>query len=653
MEEVFKIKIKGKRGQTGATGAPGPTGATGSPGSIGSVGPTGATGSPGSIGSVGPTGVTGATGSPGSIGSAGPTGATGATGLIGSAGPTGVTGNTGPSVVNVGRTVFVDSVYGNDSTGQFENQLLPFATITAAYTAIAGVSVPPSATNPVQILVRPGYYNELPIHLADYVTLTGSGIDTTILNAQLFADDVDNLANVTDMTINVTVAALVYTKLGTIIFRRVSFIINGFQYGFAQYGGNLQLIETYIDYTGPGYDLYSEGDTPAVFYLGGQGNGSQVNFTLDRSNVTANFGTFDPNSPNTDPRDTTIDLVPSIVVTNNPIIAVNGPTFAVVATMTYNSYTVISNQSTVVYTIYASVFDLPEGGVGPDASGFRQSVKASNENYYSNVTAVLDPSVSQVTIGGIQVSNTLSAGDNPSVYISVNAYQWDLTDVPSAAIPLACAASVITGDEITTTAVSASNGTLVGPTQDLPNSFNQIVYPPVASPVAIPVPLPAAVPRNSLPVVQNPRILGAKIDTTNAAYQHAIINATSSSNNGPRTKSGLVRAAAAAPVPDTIITLVPGNQDPNSTQTDQLIDASQTGEVFYVLGAFPATTKLVKYRFTNFSNAVVTITPGTDVIIYNNANSVSSVTVPPLGGQIVKFSSTGGNSTTWYTSTSS
>ena len=107
-------------------------------------GPTG----PSGIGFTGPTGPC----CTGQMGFTGPTGPC-CTGQMGFTGPTGpcCTGPTGaPRDSFVGRTLFVDSVYGNDVTGQRENFNLPYLTLEEASTdALIGDL----------IIVRPGNYS--------------------------------------------------------------------------------------------------------------------------------------------------------------------------------------------------------------------------------------------------------------------------------------------------------------------------------------------------------------------------------------------------------------------------------------------------------------------------------------------------------------
>lgn len=102
-------------------------------------------------GPTGPRGYTGPIGLQGPTGPQGNTGATGSQGIQGNTGPTGPIGPTGATgVTQLGNVARVDSVYGNDLTGQINS--LPFATIQGAIAAIG------SSTN-VVIWVLPGTYN--------------------------------------------------------------------------------------------------------------------------------------------------------------------------------------------------------------------------------------------------------------------------------------------------------------------------------------------------------------------------------------------------------------------------------------------------------------------------------------------------------------
>ena len=107
---------------------------------------------------AGPPGPRGPIGFPGSAGRRGPAGPTGDSGPTGSTGPTGTADTT---LVN--QTVFVDAVYGDDSTGQRENPNLPFATLSAANAAAISLD---------RIVVHPGSYTTETLLLQDGVTWT-------------------------------------------------------------------------------------------------------------------------------------------------------------------------------------------------------------------------------------------------------------------------------------------------------------------------------------------------------------------------------------------------------------------------------------------------------------------------------------------------
>ena len=117
--EVFKIKVKGKRGKpgigiTGATGATGSTiigitGITGTTGATG-IGNTGGTG----IGTTGATGITGTTGGTG-VGITGNTGGTGI-GITGNTG-VGITGNTGGTGIGITGNTGVGITGNTGGTG--------------------------------------------------------------------------------------------------------------------------------------------------------------------------------------------------------------------------------------------------------------------------------------------------------------------------------------------------------------------------------------------------------------------------------------------------------------------------------------------------------------------------------------------------------
>jgi hypothetical protein len=77
----------------------------------------------------------------------------------------------------LGNVVRVDSVYGNDSTGNVG--ALPFLTVGAAITAAAAVA---TASNPITVWVLPGVYNlSAGITIPSYVCLRGLNIQTCIV----------------------------------------------------------------------------------------------------------------------------------------------------------------------------------------------------------------------------------------------------------------------------------------------------------------------------------------------------------------------------------------------------------------------------------------------------------------------------------------
>jgi len=161
-------------GNTGPTGSTGNTGTTGNTGRTGNTGPTGSTGNTGPTGNTGNTGVSGVTGLTGVTGATGFTGASGNTGPTGRTGPTGPTGNTGPSAKTVtGKNLYVDSVFGNDSTAMPERFDLPYLTISAANSA---------ASFGDAILVRPGtYLMTTEITLGAGVSIEGQSLQQSVV----------------------------------------------------------------------------------------------------------------------------------------------------------------------------------------------------------------------------------------------------------------------------------------------------------------------------------------------------------------------------------------------------------------------------------------------------------------------------------------
>lgn len=87
----------------------------------------------------------------------------------------------------VNHTVYVDSKFGSDLTGQLENLLLPFQTIEAAIQAILCSKVCPSSEHRWCIRVRCGDYpinNDL--WLPGFISISGSGIEDTTLHVNSF-----------------------------------------------------------------------------------------------------------------------------------------------------------------------------------------------------------------------------------------------------------------------------------------------------------------------------------------------------------------------------------------------------------------------------------------------------------------------------------
>lgn len=163
----------GPQGPVGATGPQGLTGPTGPMGPAGPIGPQGLKGDTGATGTTGPQGPAGATGPQGLTGPAGPMGPAGSIGPQGPQGPAGEAGATGPQgpAANYGNVIVVAKSGGD---------------YTDLAAAMAAVPANVSASNPYLIKVMPGVYT-IPtgtwIDLKNNVTIEGSGIDTTIFNA--------------------------------------------------------------------------------------------------------------------------------------------------------------------------------------------------------------------------------------------------------------------------------------------------------------------------------------------------------------------------------------------------------------------------------------------------------------------------------------
>jgi hypothetical protein len=83
---------------------------------------------------------------------------------------TGGGGGGGITTIDTGNTVFVDSVNGDDGTGAFGDQNLPFATVAAALAVAISGSV---------VLLRPGTYAEFGLNVPANVTVRGYGWEST------------------------------------------------------------------------------------------------------------------------------------------------------------------------------------------------------------------------------------------------------------------------------------------------------------------------------------------------------------------------------------------------------------------------------------------------------------------------------------------
>jgi hypothetical protein len=526
-------------------------------------------------------------------------------GKRGTPGATGATGATGPASIPVGNTIFVDSVFGDDTKIEFQNQIKPAKTIFVAYNIAANKATP---DNPVQVIVRPGTYPEPnTIMLANNVILTGAGRNVTIVRGNFDGSNVTGLSIVTD--INVVSAgkvAVTHTGDGVVVFRRTLFNISNVRFGFIQRNGNLQLLEINVIYSN---DTFNNNTTPAVFFIGNSSNG--INFVLDRSNIQANFG------DSTDPlnRDTTSSLLPSIIRSHNPSSFVPGRNFAVQVTPTYNNYTVLSNGPSVVYTRYLVIVDLPNGI--STTQGFRQSIRASNENHFVNILTTLDPALSQVTIAGIEV-NSDTTGDNPSAVVTINGIQWDLTDVNDDFIPRSFAYDVITGPGNSPVDCLIDKNSVVGTNQSIPPTFSNA----------------------SLLLLADNRMDGNRLKTI-PEKPNANTNVTGTSNSTNQ-KAGVNAKRAALDINGSQdIVLQPGRRGQISTH----YISPDSGGINYLLGSFQATGNELSYKIVNQSDAQSTIRVNPPDVLDGVVGGVRLL----QPATITKFTSTGrlGNSTAW------
>lgn len=108
-----------------------------------------------------------------SSGASGPTGPTGPIGPTGATGPQGPTGPGGDGSSEVAFAAYVDEVFGDDVSGQYQNQDRPFATFDAALN-----SVPPDVAF-FSIIVRNGTYSMTQWRTG--MTVIGSGVGTRLI----------------------------------------------------------------------------------------------------------------------------------------------------------------------------------------------------------------------------------------------------------------------------------------------------------------------------------------------------------------------------------------------------------------------------------------------------------------------------------------
>ena len=126
---------------------------------------------PGIPGPTGPQGIPGTFSGKGDTGFTGFTGPTGPTGFTGYTGFTGFTGPTGPLADQIGNTLRVDAVYGNDTTAAADKYRKPFLTINAALALAAAGQL---------VVINPGTYDET-ITVPASVSLKGTGAQAVII----------------------------------------------------------------------------------------------------------------------------------------------------------------------------------------------------------------------------------------------------------------------------------------------------------------------------------------------------------------------------------------------------------------------------------------------------------------------------------------
>lgn len=106
--------------------------------------------------------------------------------------PTGEQGPPGPQApLFVSNTVFVDELYGSNSTGAVERRDLPFFTKTAALAAAIGMS--PSSSKRIIISVD-NVISSLPITLSNFIDYDLNGGSVSVVGGAVAAVDDNNVA---------------------------------------------------------------------------------------------------------------------------------------------------------------------------------------------------------------------------------------------------------------------------------------------------------------------------------------------------------------------------------------------------------------------------------------------------------------------------
>jgi hypothetical protein len=450
-----------------------------------------------------------------------------------------VKGKSGSS--KTGRTIFVDSVFGDDKTVKFEDESKPAKTISVAYDLAAAQA---TADNPVVVFVRPGKYTEIsPLMLQDFVTLSGAGKDAIRAAMSLDGSNVNVNSNIENMgIISNDAPILVFDAPGNLAIENSRLIINNSIHGIRQKTGTVRLIGNQVDYQFT--KQYNPNLVPSVFFIGG---GTEVvNFDLNKNNITVNFG----NNPISTGQNTTVDKLPAYIRTINPSQVIKA-TIPVTVTATYNNYTLRNEISTVVFTRYTSIVDYPAGTTNAD--GLRQLQRLSHESHYHFVNAPYDPNTCQVTTTSTHVNSTVITDDLDASHVNLCGFLLDITPVNKNAIPTSFAHAYVTGDGATTTSLANTSGLLLGPVQSIEVAYNEIL--------GLSLSLSKT---NKLNAVPQP-----------PSYQHAIVTHSSHGSKGfKHTQNAAIQSARQRPDPPSMLLsnsrlglplpsiLIPGNNVP-------------------------------------------------------------------------------------------